>query len=84
MGIGGQASDATWSSEAELLMAYTGQTRFSQTTWNRCWRDEWVLDYLNRGQQRQMVEDGRPFQRRSGVAALYEPALFTANTGGKV
>ncbi|MBS3764732.1 MAG: helix-turn-helix transcriptional regulator [Planctomycetes bacterium] len=73
MGIGGKAPDAEGSSDATLLKAYTGRTYFSSTRWNRCEASQWVLDYLNSGQQRQSVGEGLPFQRLAGIAALYEP-----------
>jgi AraC-like DNA-binding protein len=59
--------------DAALLMSYTGRTYFPESRWNRCEREEWVLDYLNAGGQQQAIGTGPVFQRRSGVAALYEP-----------
>lgn len=73
MGIGGKYPQTQGAVGAELVMAYTGHTHFSRTEWNQCQPTEWVLDYINRGTQRQAVGSSAEFDRPSGVAALYEP-----------
>ena len=58
---------------ARLYLAYSGVTRLTTASWSHCRAGDWVLDYLNHGQQSQRIGGGKIFTRSSNVAALYAP-----------
>jgi AraC-like DNA-binding protein len=72
-GVGGTLARRRQPGTAILLSAYTGLSRFPTTRWIECRKPFWVVDLLHQGRQRQRIGRGRPFDRLSGVAALYAP-----------
>lgn len=71
--FGGRLAPCEQAPALHLLQAYEGITRFQTTRWIHPHRRNWALDYLHHGRQTQRIGRGRPFERTSGLAALYAP-----------
>jgi AraC-like DNA-binding protein len=72
-GIGGTLELRRRLGPVALRSGFTGLTRSPHSGWLDCCQNAWVLDLLHHGRQRQRIGRGRPFDRLSGVAALYAP-----------
>ncbi len=59
-----------------LVLAYAGRHGFLRTRWTEHRLPYWVLDVITRGRQAQRLAHGPPFERTSGVLALYAPATL--------